>query len=116
MQKGWNVSIPAVLGAWSGGNRQNLAHGRTVIPAVFGSCGAGGAFGSPDVATRDFGKPQTLNNGASISMPTGLTVQQAFTPCYSHQTPQFGQAGGLDSVLSEGALLLRPSVGKGGRA
>lgn len=49
-------------------------------------------------------------------MPTGLTVQQAFTPWYSHQTPQIGQAGGLDSVLSEGALLLRPSVGKGGRA
>lgn len=39
----WNVSIPAVLGAWSGG-----------------------AFGSPDVATRDFGKPQTLNNGVVL--------------------------------------------------
>ena len=51
--------------------QQNL--GRTVFEAqVFGSCGAGGAFGSPDVATRDFGKPQTLNNGASISMPAAL--------------------------------------------
>ncbi|CAK8992136.1 unnamed protein product [Durusdinium trenchii] len=46
----WNISIPAVLGAWSGG-----------------------AFGSPDVATRDFGKPQTLNNGVVMirSSPRG---------------------------------------------
>ncbi|CAE7511957.1 unnamed protein product [Symbiodinium microadriaticum] len=39
----WNVSIPAVLGAW-----------------------AGGLYGSPDVATRDFGRPQTLNNGVVL--------------------------------------------------
>ncbi|CAJ1396943.1 unnamed protein product [Effrenium voratum] len=46
----WNVSIPAVLGAW-----------------------AGGIFGAPDVATRDFGKPQTLNNGVVFirSSPRG---------------------------------------------
>eukprot|EP00913_Durusdinium_trenchii_P033325 g31198.t1 len=34
---------------------------------------SGGAFGSPDVATRDFGKPQTLNNGVVMirSSPRG---------------------------------------------
>ena len=60
------MSIPAVLGAWSG---SCFEFGEMQIPMK--RC-RGGAFGSPDVATRDFGKPQTLNNGVcpqSLAMP-----------------------------------------------
>lgn len=54
MPKGWNVSIPAVLGAWSGGNRQNL--GRTVIPKSL-----------VVVVQGELSVPRTLQRGILVS-------------------------------------------------
>lgn len=54
MQKGWNVSIPAVLGAWSRGNRQNL--GRTVIPKSL-----------VVVVQGELSVPRTLQRGTLVS-------------------------------------------------
>merc|ERR1712091_382500 len=44
----WNMSIPAILGAWSGD--------------------------APDIATRDFGQPQTLNNGVVLLRSTAVGI------------------------------------------
>lgn len=48
----WNMSIPAILGAWAGSPSRP----------------------PPDIATRDFGRPQTLNNGVVLlrSSPRGI--------------------------------------------
>eukprot|EP00929_Paragymnodinium_shiwhaense_P052982 TRINITY_DN26530_c0_g1_i1.p1 TRINITY_DN26530_c0_g1~~TRINITY_DN26530_c0_g1_i1.p1 ORF type:complete len:439 (-),score=86.85 TRINITY_DN26530_c0_g1_i1:341-1657(-) len=54
----WNYSLPAILGAF----------------AAEESAATGGRVAAPDVATRDFGRPQTLNNGVVLvrHSPRGL--------------------------------------------
>ncbi|CAE8643612.1 unnamed protein product, partial [Polarella glacialis] len=75
----WNMSIPAILGAW-----------------------AGGANGEPDVATRDFGKPQTLNNGVVLirSSPRGnFFLDQLLAKAAWMQTIEKDQGAFDETVL-----------------
>ena len=63
---------------------------------------AGGFYGSPDVATRDFGRPQTLNNGVR-GCPGALCKQ------HHAQTVE----GRDDSLIKARAFLFGPSFGEG---
>lgn len=86
----WNVSIPGVLGAWAGAGASGGAR-----DAAWPS--------APDVATRDFGRPQTLNNGVVLvrSSPRGrFFLEQLLAKAAWMQTIEKDQ-GAFDETILE---------------